>query len=559
MSVIDKHMYEELKKWYDRERPKNQYMLYVNSRDRALTNATIRKLMYEIKKKDIYGEEYISFYSAKSFYNNMREYYSHIAKLYFQNPADDDPIKEIIGSIPSTCGWITLIVEDIEAFSDDKEKMEEMFKTFLSFAVKLSNIILIGKGDYKDTFAGCEFALREMDDGIKANPEDGVLMIGCYDQQELPKKETVSYETEDKHRDEINYNWKNLNEQLKKGYLDYNDFKTLFKETLEYFIPRVTKEQVYRKDLRLIEKIGAMRSAEDNIVDGCKPWELDASIKFATALHKAIINTYNFNDDFSMGKIVLNVTIEDPKEDHGSLHISGHLDTTMSVSVDTVNKKIDNLSEAIHIRTYGGGTENIFKLIHELDEDDDNEQSTEQMEEANAAFDSLMDSIKDAADRTINKDPGDSILRYNDCHNEETDSFLPDEEKESKMKIIERKYDIPVGKIKGYEKLDLGQLEGIGDCKLIRYIAVLDSSDYTIAETGAAVMTKASQKEYDDFVSKIRQEVKRDGIWIIDEGYGSGENELEWHISFMSEAAKDGCACVVEIDTCVRTNDEEYQ
>lgn len=73
------------------------------------------------------------------------------------------------------------------------------------------------------------------------------------------------------------------------------------------------------------------------------------------------------------------------------------------------------------------------------------------------------------------------------------------------------------------------------------------------------MMTKASQKEYDDFVSKIRQEVKRDEIRIIDEGYGSGENELEWHISFMSEASKDGCACVVEIDTCVRTNDGENQ
>lgn len=558
MSVIDKSMYEELKKWYDRERPKNQYMLYVNSRDRALTNATIRKLMYEIKKKDIYGEEYISFYSAKSFYNNMREYYSHIAKLYFQNPADDDPIKEIIGSIPSTCGWITLIVEDIEAFSDDKEKMEEMFKTFLSFAVKLSNIILIGNGDYKDTFAGCEFALREMDDGIKANPEYGVLMIGCYDQQELPKKETVSYETEDKHRDEINYNWKNLNEQLKKGYLDYNDFKTLFKETLEYLIPRVTKDQVYRKDLWLIEKIGAMSSSKNKNIEGCNPWELDASIKFATALHKAIINTYNYNDDFSFGKIALNVTIDDPNEDHGSLHISGFLDTTMTVSVDTVNKKIDNLAEAIHIRTYEGKTKNIFKLIHEPEEDDDIEQSAEQMEKANAAFDSLMDSIKDAADRTVNKDPGGLILRYNGSHDEEGDAFTPEGE-ENKIKIIERKYDIPAAKIKGYEKLDQGQLEDIGDCKLIRYIAVLDNSDYTIDETGTAMMTKASQKEYDDFVQKIRQEVERDGIRIIDVGYGSGENELEWHISFMSEAAKDGCAGIVEIDTCVRTNDEEYQ
>ena len=558
MPVIDKHMYEELKKWYDGERPKNQYMLYVNSHDRALTNATIRKLMYEIEDEDEYGEEYVSLYSARSFYSNMREYYSHIAKLYLQKPADDDPITDIIGNIPPTCGWITLIVEDIEAFSDDKEKMEEMFKTFLSFAVKFSNIILIGNGDYKDTFAGCEFALREMDDGIKANLEEGVLMIGCYDQEELPEKETVSYETEEKHRDELNYYWETLNEQLKKGHLDYNDFKTLFKETLEYLIPRVTKDQVYRKDLWLIEEIGEMHSSEIKKIEGCKPWELEASIKCATALHKAIINPYNYNDDFSLGEIELNVTIDDPDEDHGSLHISGYLNTTMSVSVETVTKKMDKLAEAIHIRTYGGKTKNIFKLIHELEEDDDIEQSAEQMEKADATFASLMDGIKDAADRIVNKDPGELILRYNGSHDEKGDAFTPEEEK-NKIKIIERKYDIPVEEIKGYEKIDQGPLEGIGECKLIRYIAVLNSSNYTIDETGAAVMTKASQKEYDDFVQKIHNEVTSNGVRIIDEGYGVGKNELEWHITLMGKEAEDGYVGVVEIDTCVRTNDGENQ
>lgn len=558
MSVIDKHMYERLKKWCDGERPKNQFMMYVNSSDRALTDATIKKLMYEIEEKDIHGEEFVSLYSAKNFYDNVRKYYSHIAELYMQKPADDEPLEEIIKRFPSTCGWITLIIEDVDDISDDKEKTEEMFKSFISFAVKRSNIILIGNGDYKEVFEGCEFALREIDDGIKAKPEENVLMIGCYDQDELREKEIVSYQSEDKHRNELDYYWETLNEQLEKGYLDYNYFKSLFKDTLDYLIPRVTKDHVYRKDLWLIEKIGAMPGFKNKNIEGCKPWELDASIKYATALHNAIINTYNYNDDFSLGKIALNVTIEAPDEDHGSIHISGYLDTTMSVSVDTVNKKIDNLAEAIHIRTYGEGTGNIFKLVHELDEDDDNEHSTEQMEEANNAFASLMDSIKDVADRTVNKDPGELILRYNGSRDEEDDAFTPDG-KENKIKIIERKYDIPVGKIKGYEKLDLGQLEGIGDCKLIRYIAVLDNSNYKIDETGTAMMTKASQKEYDDFVSKIRQEVKRYGIRIIDDGYGSGENELEWHITFMGKEAEDGCVGVVEIDTCVRTNDGENQ
>ena len=45
MSVIDKNMYEKLKGWSNRERPKKQYMMYVNSRDRVLTDMTVRKLM----------------------------------------------------------------------------------------------------------------------------------------------------------------------------------------------------------------------------------------------------------------------------------------------------------------------------------------------------------------------------------------------------------------------------------------------------------------------------------------------------------------------------------
>ena len=64
MSVIDKNMYENLKNWCDRKRPENQFLMYVNMHDRELTNATIRKLMFEEDKQDVEGELYIAFYSA---------------------------------------------------------------------------------------------------------------------------------------------------------------------------------------------------------------------------------------------------------------------------------------------------------------------------------------------------------------------------------------------------------------------------------------------------------------------------------------------------------------
>lgn len=131
--------------------------------------------------------------------------------------------------------------------------------------------------------------------------------------------------------------------------------------------------------------------------------------------------------------------------------------------------------------------------------------------------------------------------------------------KESKLKIIERKYDIPIEKIKGYKKLKKEQLGSISKCKFIRYIAALNETEYTIDTSGIAVMTKASQKKYDDFVLKIHNEVTSGGIRIIDEGYGAGENELEWHITFMGKEAEDVYAGGVEIDTCVRTKDGENQ
>ena len=99
MPVIDKKMYEKLKSWCDWEeekRPRNQQIMYVNSHDRELTNATIRKMMFEMRKEDIHGELYMAFFSAKNFYRNMRDYYSHIADLYRRSPSEDDSIVDII-------------------------------------------------------------------------------------------------------------------------------------------------------------------------------------------------------------------------------------------------------------------------------------------------------------------------------------------------------------------------------------------------------------------------------------------------------------------------------
>ena len=53
MSVIDKGMLEHLKKWNVHERPENQFMMYINSHNRQLTDTTIRKWMSDYNKKDV--------------------------------------------------------------------------------------------------------------------------------------------------------------------------------------------------------------------------------------------------------------------------------------------------------------------------------------------------------------------------------------------------------------------------------------------------------------------------------------------------------------------------
>ena len=559
MFMIDKAMYENLKNWCDRNRPENQFMMYVNSHDRELTNATIRKMMFEITEEDIHGEEYIAFFSAENFYRNMRDYYSEIGNLYRNNPDENDPIEEIIEDYPPTCGWITLIVEDMEAFSGDHQKMEEMLMTLLAFASKRANIILIGNGDYQEVFAGCEYALGEMTVGLNADEEDNLLMIGCYDQDTVPDREKIIYDTLEKHCDELDYYWDTTYEQLKKGYFDYENYKSLFKETMEYLIPRVTKEQVYRKDLWLIENIGGMRREKPEYLEGCKSWEFDAARKFAMGLHKAIVNCYDYHDDFSGGRIGLDVIIEEPDQDYGAIHISSSLETTITVSVDTVSLEMDRLAETIEKCTYKGDTEKLWKYLDDkYNEDNHAEASGSEFEKVGNAMGTVMEGIKKIADKTVNKEPGNKVRRYKGNQAEESIQ-MPGNEENTGLKILHRDYDTAVYQIKGSDKLKPEQTAAIDDCKVTRIITVLDETRFTINEDGDPEMTQAAQEEYDEFVSDIRQKMMRNEITILDEGYGEDEDELEWHITccIMNPASKSGIGAVWEIDTCVRA--EEFR
>ncbi len=348
MAVIDKKLYEKLNNWCQGERPKNQSLLYVNIRDRQLTNATVRKLMYEIDKEDIYGEEYIEFFSADYFYKHMREYYSYVADLYMKHPQETDSLETIIDSIPGFSGWITLIVEDLEVFTGDPDKMEKMVETLMNFACTGANVILISKGDYPDVFSSCEYVLSGMNTGIAAKEEDCLLMIGCIAQDETPGMEKVSYASSSDERDELNFYWTRVNEQLQNNnYFEYNDFKVIFNDTLRYLIPRVSKERINRKDIPLVRNIGNFRIPDWKGTDGCKIWELRAAKKFAKGLYRAVANTDGDNDEFSEGTIRIWVKIEDREIENNSVYISGYTGFMDEIRADNALSKMDKLAEAI--------------------------------------------------------------------------------------------------------------------------------------------------------------------------------------------------------------------
>ena len=125
------------------------------------------------------------------------------------------------------------------------------------------------------------------------------------------------------------------------------------------------------------------------------------------------------------------------------------------------------------------------------------------------------------------------------------------------MHILKRDYDVAIDKIKGVEKLNPEQMKKIDKCKLSREIVVLDETRYILNADGEPIMTRDAQKEYDEFVSHIREAFIREGTQVLDEGYGVGEDELEWHITVcVTDDTNSRVIALMEIDTCVRTDEE---
>ena len=363
MPVIDKRMYKELKKWWYCTGPYGKDLIYVNSNDRVLTDSTIRKMMYEIDKEDKYGDLFISLYSAENFYYNMRDYFTHVAELKcLEKPTDDQPIEDIIESIQTPCGWIILIIEDIDSLYEAYGKLEEMMKYILSFALRSPYIILTWNEDHESFFSVYEHALQEISNGDTATDDDDPISMGIYDQEnESLEIDIVAFDSPDDQRDELDYYWHLVYEQLINKYLDYVNYKSLYKDTLDYLIPRMTKEYVYRSDVKLIEDIARISRKEPDDIDGCMPWELDAAKEFSRSLNEAIIYNHDVNRE---SEIELHIVVEDPPKEHeNSICSYGYSCMSVNISVDNVIQEIDRIAGLIHECTYKGNFREVLKYM----------------------------------------------------------------------------------------------------------------------------------------------------------------------------------------------------
>lgn len=416
MPVIDKKMFETIKKWWDcsdESIPVNQRIMYINSNNRSVTKSTIRKIMYEIVEEEPYGELYVTTFSAKNFYDNMRDYYMHVAELYFRDVNDDMAITDIIKKYPSTCGWIVLIVEDVESLSNEAEKLKDLFETILNFGCKGASIVLVGNGDYKEVFADCEFALQQMNIGLSHNGDEDKLLIGCYKQEPEVIPEPIIYESADKQCDELEYYWGVFYEQLERKFFDYEYYKSLYKDTLDYILPRVTSERVYRSDLFLIEKIGKLRLKEIVNINGCEPWEFDSAKQFANGLFFELADVHGTINEHANGNIEIGIVVEGREEKHGGFRVRSSSHFSIIINSSNISREMDELSEQIHKRTYNG--EDAFDLsymLNHLNDDERKQMNSEQLKEVSDSLNSFMEDINKSMNTIVNKEPGIKVRRY---------------------------------------------------------------------------------------------------------------------------------------------------
>lgn len=353
MATIDTEMYVDLKNWFDGDEPQNRSVKFVCSKNKMLTNNTIRKVMFDIDKEDEDDENYVALYSARNLFQNMRTYFSDIAKMYFCTPNDDTTLQEILDMIPPSCYWITLIIKDLEELSGQHNELQQFIQNLATFAEKGARLILIAESNDEKIFSECKCACAAIKAAFGTDEANKFLLPGTFEQDENPKEKEISFESASDERAELNFYWNLLYEQSGQNYFDYEFFKELFKETWVYFIPRVAAKQIFRQDISLIEKIGYFskcysRYNEGNRIDGCSPWELDAAAQFMIGLNDSLIDWKCEDIDFADRTLSFKARIDIGSREPETLYVSASVFIPVKVTPENFPDKIDALAEMLH-------------------------------------------------------------------------------------------------------------------------------------------------------------------------------------------------------------------
>ncbi|MCF0151640.1 MAG: hypothetical protein HUJ80_09560 [Firmicutes bacterium] len=379
MQKIDRRLYEELYNWWKNRKERTEIIKYVQCTDTELTDATIHYLMQQIDKDDVHGEAYVALYSAEGFYRNMRKYYAEVSELYLRKPKEDEPIEKIIGDFPGTCGWLTLIIEGLENFTQKPAELKEMYDSFVRFARKGANVILVGSVPLEDVFR--HYPKTFNDEGvIIVAPNGHEFNMGIYEQGKAPEVISIVNKKPKDKLDALEFYWANLTADAKKREeFNFAHFKRLYSDTLCYLLPRIDEDSLFREDINLLHFIAMFGFEKHVIADN--PWEYESARNFARGLFNSIY-IGDGEENCAYGDVCFWVKVEDKPENIGGIYITtGNFEYHMIVSSESAPHQMETLARAIRKSTFEGDEvaalciiDNEEFSVREEDDDDSSEQ-----------------------------------------------------------------------------------------------------------------------------------------------------------------------------------------
>jgi len=327
-------------------------VVYINSRDRELTDNTLERFIYEKACEDIHGDCYYDMFSAISFVHCNYDYYRYIAKACIEDLNGDETLDELFEKIYHSVGWVTLIIRNIDLVADKKEQLDEMIQYLYRFAGRKAHIIISGNGSVEEVLRNTHAALDTVSFSAFEADDECVRTV-IFEQEEKPETEEIIYAEPMEENEELIYNWEIMNYYLSEyNCFDFSYFKRLYFQTWQYFGSRIKEEYCYRKDILLIREMSYFKRSDGQEIYGCKNWEYDAAYQLTKGLTYGIAGEYhNVLDEKSL---LIDVTIHEPEYNSPSIHITGYMERPIRLIRRHYEMAIDALTEEIHRVTYEG-------------------------------------------------------------------------------------------------------------------------------------------------------------------------------------------------------------